>query len=147
MPYGLKSTQQGIDVKSEASPEQTYRSGQGVLKTNIYSSPIHFDTLSYTFAAEPGNGVTQLVVLAHGYGYTPAHLTRVLPPGSSEWSFLDYYQELAPPFPAPVQTDEFEGFTDGTNLVIQLRRTNGGASALNGTTWGFKYLIFVENGV
>ena len=141
--FGVKSSEEGADVKTAVDDQLTFLSTYSHAKVKIYNSPSHYDYLTYTFGSTVADGTYTLFTKAHGLGYTPAHLTMIGAPvgGSYQFSFAPFYIQ------GGVGVDIwFWCYTDATNWYAKVRVRGGLGTAIASTTWAFKYNIWVQDG-
>jgi hypothetical protein len=142
--FGVKTSEEGVDVKSPAIDQLTFISTYAHPMVKIYASPQHYDYLSYTFGATVADGTYTLHTIAHGYSYTPAHLSMVGAPVGANYQFggsTRYIQGGGP------TTDIwFWCYTDATNWYAKVRVRGGLGVAIASTTWKFKYNIWAQDG-
>ena len=148
MSYGIKISLEGYDVKT-ATPEQcSIHSDYPCIKTKMGANPSHFGIYPYTWTSNPPQGTTNILIINHYLGYTPAHLAMAqapmyygVPPvlGGYSGEMLPWYSYGS--------QDYYDSYCNGTSLVIYFYRGSSLSDYdYTGEQKNFKYYIFVENG-
>lgn len=133
MGYKFIITLPGYDV-NKATPEQcVVHSDYACPKIDLRKTPKLFGIYEHTFSSNPGVGTTNLFTLNHDLGYKPMHFCNLKD---------EFYTE---PLPYYQGGDQIKAYCDDDNFKIDLTRLSDLVD-LTGTTFIFKYYIFVENG-
>ena len=137
--YGLKASLDGEDV-TVATPEELSVTTQfGVLKTKLGQTPAHFGVSGVAIGTLDANETVELVSVAHGFDYVPAHLALVkYNVGSVERSL---------PLPMRIGTPVFVwSYCDDTYFKIKVHNYDVAPADCGSDIYNFKYYIFVEDG-
>lgn len=125
-----------FDAKT-ATPEQSaLHSDYPVIHIDLLKNPSHFGILNYTWASNPGIGLTTVMAVNHNLGYKPVvfAMSRWEDPSSPG----DFYTRVLPEGPASYT---YLAYSTSTQAIIAINRLDT-IGDLTGETRLFKYYIF-----
>lgn len=136
MPYGIKISKPGVDVKTAANKDLVLTSEKNMFKVK------QSGTVSYTFDGSEGGGETTLATINHGLGYVPAVTVFVYDHTEDLYTHLSVILRSG-----PGAFREHISYDITTNdLIIYYNSEGGPPNDYSPNEYTFKYYIMYDEG-